>query len=275
MRWLDTHETGKGFRCHPDQRRPVSTRSVELLKMRLPCRLNCVRPLVVKMKLRLLIALGLGTGLLAALNAQTLEITPARVMVDETATLRVTGLEPQKRITINASLTDGAEEPWTSTADFVADETGVVDVSRQVPVKGSYRSVSAMGLIWSMMPAAKHVSVYRAPHGFATQAISFAVMADGKQIASGQMEQLGIGEGVQQIRLKGALHGVFFIPATPGQHSGVLVVGGSEGGAQWRRRRGWLRMVMLRSHWHTFTTKSCRQTCRIFRWNISARRSAG
>ena len=199
--------------------------------MSLPCRLTCVLPLVMTMKLRLLIAFALCTGVPGTLSAQMLEIIPARVLMDETAAIRVTGLQPQKHITINASLIDGAEEPWTSTAEFAADEGGVVDVSKQAPVKGSYHDVSAMGLIWSMMPAAKHVSVYRAPHGFATQTISFTVMADGKQIASGKLEQLGIREGVQQIRLKGMLHGVLFLPATPGQHPGVLVVGGSEGGA--------------------------------------------
>ena len=36
-------------------------------------------------------------------------------------------------------------------AEFVADEHGVVDVSKQQPVGGSYKGISAMGLIWSMM----------------------------------------------------------------------------------------------------------------------------
>ena len=193
------------------------------------------------MKLRLLIALCLGVAANAVglLGAQTLEITPSRIMVDETATIRVTGLGPQKHVTIDAALTDGAGGSWTSTAEFVADESGVVDVAKQAPVKGAYHGVSAMGLIWSMMPRAKDVHVYQPPREFGVETISFQVMADGKQIASGQLEQMAIREGVRQIKLKGTLHGVFFVPEGTGQHPGVLVVGGSEGGVP-QRKAAWL-----------------------------------
>ena len=193
------------------------------------------------MKLRLLIALCLGVAANAVglLGAQTLEITPSRVMVDESATIRVTGLGPQKHVTIDAALTDGAGEPWASTAEFVADESGVVDVAKQAPVKGAYHGVSATGLIWSMMPTAKDVHGYQPPREFGVETISFQVMADGKQIARGQLEQMAIREGVRQIKLKGALHGVFFVPEGTGQHPGVLVVGGSEGGVP-QRKAAWL-----------------------------------
>ena len=49
-------------------------------------------------------------------------------------------------------------------------------------------------------------------------------------VASAQMEQLGVAEGVQQIKVEGQLHGVLLLPNTKERHPGVLVVGGSEGG---------------------------------------------
>lgn len=172
-------------------------------------------------------------------SAQTFEIVPARVMADESAKIRVTGLGPHQDVTIQAELTDGGGQPWASQAEFVADESGVVDVATQAPVKGSYHGASAMGLVWAMMPKAKNVHIYQAPHGLGVQTVSFRVMADGKQIASGQLEQIAIRDDVQQIRLKGALHGVFFVSDTPGKHPGVLVVGGSEGGVP-TRKAAWL-----------------------------------
>ena len=99
-------------------------------------------------------------GLLLAdsITAQSLEVVPARVMADEAAAIRVTGVEPNQRVTIRAELTDGGGQAWASQADFAADAQGTVDASKQAPVAGSYKEVSAMGLIWSMMPEAKKVS---------------------------------------------------------------------------------------------------------------------
>ncbi|HEU5341193.1 acyl-CoA thioester hydrolase/BAAT C-terminal domain-containing protein [Edaphobacter sp.] len=171
--------------------------------------------------------------------AQSLEITPARVMADEAATIRVTGLAPQEHIVIQAELTDGGGQPWASRAEFAADASGVVDATKQAPVKGSYDGVSAMGLVWAMMPATKNVQIYQPPHQLGVQAIDFRVMADGKQIANGQLEQMALRDGVKQIRLTGALHGVFLVPDAEGKHPGVLMVGGSEGGVP-VRKAAWL-----------------------------------
>src|ERR1051325_4059290 len=43
------------------------------------------------------------------LAAQVLEVIPNRVMADESAAIRVKGLQPNERITIRAELVDGAE----------------------------------------------------------------------------------------------------------------------------------------------------------------------
>ena len=58
-------------------------------------------------------------------------------MVDQPATVRASGLQPNERVTIRAELADGAGEQWTSQADFAADAQGNVDTSRQAPVAGS------------------------------------------------------------------------------------------------------------------------------------------
>jgi len=86
--------------------------------------------------------------------AQTIKLAPARVMSDEVATIRVSGLSPNAVVVLHAALEEGAGEPWGSEAQFQADAAGVVDTSHTAPQKGSYRSVSAMGLVWSMMPKA-------------------------------------------------------------------------------------------------------------------------
>jgi dienelactone hydrolase len=159
--------------------------------------------------------------------AQTIEVNPAHVLFDQVPSIRVTGLQPGEHVTLHADLTDGADHAWRSQAEFVADGEGVVDVSKQAPVKGSYKKASAAGLIWSMMPAEKNVEVYRAPAKLAPQIIHFKLEKNGQ---TADLEQLAIADGVKRVEVKGGLHGVLYEPSTPGPHPGVLVLGGSEGG---------------------------------------------
>jgi len=94
---------------------------------------------------------------------QTFELAPSHVMPDDSAIIRVQGLEPKEKITIEADLVDGAGEAWSSSADFVANAEGAVDSSKQAPVSGSYKVISSMGLLWSMMPMESRVISYRLP----------------------------------------------------------------------------------------------------------------
>jgi dienelactone hydrolase len=74
-------------------------------------------------------------------------------------------------------------------------------------------------------------------------------MRNGQQLATAQMEQLGVAEGVRQIKVEGQLHGVLFLPNTKERRPGVLVVGGSEGGvplgkAAWLASRGYAALAL-------------------------------
>jgi dienelactone hydrolase len=150
--------------------------------------------------------------------------------VDEQAVIRAKGLQPNELVTIQAQLTDGAGRSWKSEAEFVAEGDGVIDTSKQAPAKGSYDEVSAMGLVWSMMPVQKEVASYAPPRDLQPQIIGFSLLRNGQQVSTAQLEQLRIADGVRRINISGKLHGVLFVPPGAGKHPGVLVVGGSEGG---------------------------------------------
>lgn len=173
------------------------------------------------------------------LAAQALTITPGSVLTDESANIRASGLRPDEHVTISADLVDGDDQRWESAAEFVADAQGNVDVSTQAPVAGSYQVASAMGLIWSMKPASKGVGLYRPPKEQGPQQIHFTLSRDGHAVATAQLEQRAMGEGVREVKVTGVIHGVLFVPAGSGPFPGVLVVGGSEGGVP-RRRAAWL-----------------------------------
>jgi len=195
------------------------------------------------------IAACLWVSAVGAALAQTLEVIPNQILVDESAAIRATGLQPSEHVSIHAELVDGESQTWAAQAEFAADTQGVVDTSTQAPVSGSYRDVSAMGLVWSMKPAEKHVSQYRPPRDLGAQVIEFKLLRDDQQPPTARLEQSMMAKGVQRIKLEGQLHGVLFLPATAGPHPGILVLGGSEGGlsqskAAWLASRGYAALAL-------------------------------
>lgn len=115
----------------------------------------------------------------------------------------------------------------------------MVNVSKQAPVTGSYKKVSAPGLIWSMMPTALNANIYQNPKQLAPQIIHFKLERKGTAASSADFEQVSIADGMKRVEVKGGLHGVLFEPSAEGRHPGVLVLGGSEGGAP-TRNAAWL-----------------------------------
>jgi dienelactone hydrolase len=178
---------------------------------------------------------------------------PSTALIDETASLSVTGAAPGSHLVIRAELTDGGGYPWAAEGEFISDAQGSVDTAKQAPIRGAYRIVSAMGLIWSMRPTEKGVRIYAAPHALGSQVVRFHLEIDGKEVSSTQFEQEFVRPDVQQIHLDGDLHGTLFLPATPGKHAAVLVVGGSEGGqpagrAAWLASHGYVSLALCYFH---------------------------
>ena len=193
------------------------------------------------------------SGAAAWAQGQTLTVTPAQVMSDEAAAIRVTGLQPGQHVTLRAELTDGGNQPWAAEAEFAADAGGMVDATRQAPVKGSYKTVSAMGLVWAMKPAAKDVHIYEAPRDLGPQSIRIHLWIDGREAGAAELEQLAVAPGVRAENVDGALQGRLFLPAGAGRHAAVLVLSGSDGGmpvrrAAWLASHGYVALALCYFH---------------------------
>ena len=202
-----------------------------------------------RMKRSLILPACVWISSLGVLPAQTLQVTPAQVLVDECAIIRASGLQPNEHVSIRGELTDGAGQAWASEAEFIADAQGMVDVSKQSPIKGSYDELSALGLVWSMRPAEKDVNSYVPPPDLGTQKIQFRLLRGGQEVSSAQFDQRHVSESVHQITLEGQLHGVLFLPKASGRVPGVLVLGGSEGGrpiekAAWLASHGYAALAL-------------------------------
>src|SRR5579859_3509574 len=83
-------------------------------------------------------------------TAVSLVVAPLDALVDEPLTIRLCGLQPGQSVKLRARARDTGEHAWASSASFVADSKGEVDLATQRPVAGSYQRVDPMGLFWSM-----------------------------------------------------------------------------------------------------------------------------
>ena len=158
----------------------------------------------------------------------TLHITPADGLLDEPRQIVVEGLAAGQQVTLSSQTRRGGEHLWRSSATFVADARGRVDLEQDAPLAGDYSGVSAMGLLWSQ----------RAGQGRSTAVFNDSVvqplLTEIRLEGSDQMQTLIqrlAGEGVsrREIRENG-LVGTLFVPAGPGPHPAVMVLNGSGGG---------------------------------------------
>jgi dienelactone hydrolase len=165
------------------------------------------------------------------------DIPQRDVLIDERIPIAVTGLTPQAAVTIQ--LRGGANDEWTSSATFVADGSGAVDLTTMAPIHGSYKETDAMGLFWSIE---RHRA--RSPEPVITDRDddeedeagtpeSWTLTADvgGQTVARTTIRRRGVAEGVRPtpVRANG-LVGTFYAPPGAGPHPAMIVLGGSEGG---------------------------------------------
>ncbi len=138
-------------------------------------------------------------------------VNPRRAPLDAVLEVRVVDLPPDERVAVCASTGDRS-----SSAVFLADERGVVDLTRHAPVEGDYSGVDPMGLFWSMTRTGERPGP-----------TSIEVVGVGKV----EVDRLTVPDGVRRTEVgEHGLVGVLFEPDDGRVHPGVIVLGGSEGG---------------------------------------------
>ena len=170
----------------------------------------------------------------SAASQPMLEVEPRTALVDVPLSIRLTGLPQGGRVTLRATMARTPEVAWQSSAVFVADGQGQIDLSRDAPVEGSYQGVDAMGLVWSMTPTSDAwVEALAKVSQLDPMQIRFEAEHEGKVFASAEVQRLKVAADVTRHEVRDdGLVGALFLPprAAGGPPPGVLVLGGSEGG---------------------------------------------
>jgi dienelactone hydrolase len=155
------------------------------------------------------------------------------LLLDEPIPITLSGLPPKATVTIRVRGGEGNE--WTSSAAFVADDNGQIDLTRSTPVRGSYKDVDAMGLFWSIerhRGSAQTAAAEDDEEGPGGPELWTLTAEVGSQtVAQATVRRRAVAEGVQvtPVRANG-LVGTFYEPTDGGRHPAMIVLGGSEGG---------------------------------------------
>ena len=160
----------------------------------------------------------------------TIEIEPARALIDEPVSIRVTGLRPDQTVVLRARMRDDVERDWSSYASFRADASGAIDVSSQPTLSGTYDGVDQMGLFWSMTG---QIDDGKGLPSFMKTPLTTTVTAEvgGEVVASATLERTHLAPGVRVIPVREqGLVGTLFRPDGDGPRPAIIVLGGSEGG---------------------------------------------
>lgn len=170
------------------------------------------------------------------MSTLNITISPADDLIDVPRRIVVTGAVPGELVQVAAN-TERAGVPWHSSAQFVADAAGHVDLSLAPAVAGDYTGIAAMGLWWAQQPQqpGQRELFHRDVQQPLTTRLQAYAVADGAAseaaAATATLVQRLCGTGVTRREVREAgLVGTLFLPAGAGPHPAVMIVNGSGGG---------------------------------------------
>ena len=159
-------------------------------------------------------------------------LCPKFSLVDKITKINVFRLKPLQKITLAARVVGDSGQVFDSHAHFIATKHGQVDVCSQPSVGGSYRGVSAMGLLWSMKPSPGQRKGIRLMKSDVTKPYKVVLDCfDGhtdpqesrslQPLSSNTFEKGYMANGVKRIPVReGRIRGTLFLPPGDGPFSG-------------------------------------------------------
>jgi dienelactone hydrolase len=154
---------------------------------------------------------------------------PPGSLADSPLHLWITGLRPNQTVTVIASTLDWDGQPWHAYATMAADRDGSIDLSKAVPLEGTYRQADSMGLFWSMVPWPPADRPHPPPGQYQ---VALTVRAGGRVLARSSASRIVAGHGVTVHDERAdtvGFDGKFFAPGPAGARSpGVLILGASD-----------------------------------------------
>uniref|UniRef100_A0A3B3ZLX3 Acyl-coenzyme A thioesterase 1-like n=1 Tax=Periophthalmus magnuspinnatus TaxID=409849 RepID=A0A3B3ZLX3_9GOBI len=146
----------------------------------------------------------------------------ARCLFDEPLQVTMTRLKPNQEVELRASATDEKGKCFRSWAVYRADHAGQVDLSRDAPLRGSYRGVQPMGLLCSITSEVSH-KYFLKTQALSPHQVNLSVHDRDLLLTQETNHRCILGNGVQrQTVTEAGFTGVLFTPPGPGPFAALL-----------------------------------------------------
>ncbi|CAM4199361.1 acyl-CoA thioesterase/bile acid-CoA:amino acid N-acyltransferase family protein [Lacicoccus alkaliphilus] len=160
-----------------------------------------------------------------------IEIGKNDFMVDEPLNIRVYTSEPGQQITIRMEMTDDEGKTFLSQADFISDESSVIDLNTAVPMNGSYNQADGSGLLWSMTGKKGGQDDYFVKKSDEDLEAGIYVMTEDEILATAVLTLQFKNDLTEMIEIEDPdIKGRLYAPAEDGNYPSVMILGGSDGG---------------------------------------------
>ncbi|XP_069494910.1 acyl-coenzyme A thioesterase 1-like [Ambystoma mexicanum] len=171
----------------------------------------------------------------AHMASVSLDIAPSpKCLFDDPVRISVRGLSPLQAVTLRASLTDETGVLFRSSAQYTAESSGELDLTRSPSLGGSYTGVEPMGLVWSLLPETPFRRLVKrdvCSPLYLDLEVHDAHGPPGQPLAKATNERAFMGEGVRRIPVReGKLKATLFVPPGPGPFPAVIDLYGTAGG---------------------------------------------
>ncbi|KAK7896809.1 hypothetical protein WMY93_022134 [Mugilogobius chulae] len=178
---------------------------------------------------------------MASFMTPLLSVAPTRALVDEKLQVRVENLPEGHKFTLHSLHLSEDNDYWEAFGHYISNHKGVVCVSEDLSLGGTYTGRESMGLLWSLRPIPGSRKGLRLRKMNVTTPLLYTISVysghltegfrDLTPLASALIERWYMAPGVQRISIKeGVVNGTLFLPPGPGPFPGLLDMWGGGGG---------------------------------------------
>jgi dienelactone hydrolase len=166
----------------------------------------------------------------ARAGAMTVSVVPVSSMTDTAVAVKISAPPGD---TVDVAL--AAQKyglTFRSSATYRAPASGVIDLSKQAPLHGSYAGVDPMGLLWTVFPDQTPPKPFAFGRDSDLRAVPFTITAvDGSKTATASGTRVTLSSDVERrVVDRGPFVATMFSQKRGGCERGVVILGGSEGG---------------------------------------------
>ncbi len=164
-----------------------------------------------------------------------IDIQPIESLADQPlTTLKISNLSPQNTFMLRVKTEDDAGVVWISWGTFKSDTSGIIDLSRDMPLSGTFETADPSAVLWSMHPDGEMTDPVPKfeKSTVSPLLIEISIESDEEILAQTTIERIfSLGKGVirEPIDEKG-VKGVLFYPEGSGPYPVVVCLSGSGGG---------------------------------------------